>query len=271
MKRTLALLLALIALFGLVSCGDKNTDEKVLKIGMECDYAPFNWTQPTNANGAVKIVNVPGMYANGYDVQVALAIAAHLGMTAEIYSYEWDSLVPAVQSGTLDLIIAGMSPTADRKEKIDFSSNYYYSNLVVITKGDKLANVNTVADLAGKKIAAQSGTSHYTALSTQTTADYREMDDFSTMFMALQAGTIDGYIAEEPTAMCICGQSEEFSYIPLVNNETGFVLDATDSSIAVGVKKGSALLSSINEYLATFTTEAQLALMQEMANIAPSD
>ena len=97
------------------------------------------------------------------------------------------------------------------------------------------------------------------------------MDDFSTMFMALQAGTIEGYISEEPTAMSICGQNSEFSYIPLVNNQTGFTLDVTDSSIAVGVKKGSDLLAKINEYLATFTTDAQLQLMQEMANLAPND
>lgn len=113
-----------------------NTDTSAgtLKIAMECAYQPFNWTQTTDVNGAVPIVGKDGMYANGYDVQVAKYIAAELGMALEVYSYEWDSLIPAVQSGAVDGIIAGMSPTAEREEEVDFSDCYYNSNLVVIYK-----------------------------------------------------------------------------------------------------------------------------------------
>ena len=104
-----------------------------LKIAMECAYQPYNWTQTTDANGAVRIANGIG-YANGYDVQVAKYIAAELGMTLEVYAYEWDSLIPAVQSGNVDGIIAGMSPTAAREEEVDFTDCYWISNLVVIIK-----------------------------------------------------------------------------------------------------------------------------------------
>lgn len=110
-----------------------DTTGGTLKIAMECAYQPYNWTQTTDANGAVRIANGVG-YANGYDVQVAKYIAAELGMALEIYSYEWDSLIPAVQSGTVDGIIAGMSPTAAREEEVDFTDCYWISNLVVIIK-----------------------------------------------------------------------------------------------------------------------------------------
>ena len=114
----------------------ENTDTSngTLRIAMECAYAPFNWTQTTDANGAVPISGKDNLYASGYDVQVAKYIAAELGMALEVYSYEWDSLIAAVQSGAVDAIIAGMSPTAEREEQVDFTDCYYNSNLVVIIK-----------------------------------------------------------------------------------------------------------------------------------------
>ncbi len=108
-----------------------------LKVAMECGYAPFNWTD----SGAPTLGAVPisgegkeGLYANGYDVQIAQYVANKLGMKLEVYSYEWDGLIPALDSGVVDAIIAGMSPTAEREEQIDFTDVYYSSNLVVIYK-----------------------------------------------------------------------------------------------------------------------------------------
>ena len=119
-----------------IALQSSNTDTSngVFRIAMECAYAPFNWTQTTDANGAVPISGKDNLYASGYDVQVAKYIAAELGMALEVYSYEWDSLIAAVQSGAVDAIIAGMSPTAEREEQVDFTDCYYNSNLVVIIK-----------------------------------------------------------------------------------------------------------------------------------------
>lgn len=108
-----------------------------LKVGMECAYAPFNWTdmdQPSLGAVSISSEGSEGMYANGYDVQIAQYIANKLGMKLEIYAITWDGLLPAVQSGTVDAIIAGMSPTAEREKEIDFTDVYYSSNLVVIYK-----------------------------------------------------------------------------------------------------------------------------------------
>ena len=123
------------AISGSLVLQSSNTDTSngTLKIAMECAYEPFNWSQTTDANGAVKINGI-NMYANGYDVQVAKYIAAELGMALEIYMVEWDSLIAGLNAGTYDGIIAGMSPTAEREEKVDFTNCYYNSNLVIIYK-----------------------------------------------------------------------------------------------------------------------------------------
>ena len=261
-----------LSLFSLAACGNDNdsADERpVIKVGMECGYQPYNWTQFTNANNAVAIKGKTGQYAYGFDVMVAQKIADELDMKLEIYAYEWESLVPAVQSGALDFIIAGMSPTADRKQKVDFSEPYYESNLVVVVKKDgAFASATNLEGLTGAKIVAQSGTFHDEVVEqipsvTHVTA----MEDFPTMIVALNSGSIDGYIAEEPGAIADCNANSSFTYIHLANNDTGFtVTDMSNVTLAVGLKKNSELLSKVNAALAKLTA----AQRQEMMNTAIS-
>ncbi len=120
-----------------VSCPAPETTNGTLRVGMECAYEPYNWTDMDGTSlGAVPISGEgkEGLYANGYDVQIAQYIANRLGMKLEIYSIEWDSLLPALESGAIDAIAAGMSPTAERSQQIDFTDTYYESNLVVIIR-----------------------------------------------------------------------------------------------------------------------------------------
>ena len=132
MKRILTALLVLM-LFGCAGgASNNNTDDNTLRVGMECNYAPFNWTQVEASDTALPISSVD--FCDGYDVQIAQYIANKLGMALEIYAIEWDGLIPALDAGTVDAIIAGMSPTAEREEQIDFTDVYYSSNLVVIYK-----------------------------------------------------------------------------------------------------------------------------------------
>ena len=192
-----------------ISFQDNGTANGTFKVGMECAYDPFNWTQSNDANGAVPISGLAGKYANGYDVQIARQVANSLGMKLEIYQLEWEALLPAVQAGTIDGIVAGMSPTEERLKEIDFSVNYYQSNLVIVTRKDsKIAGFKSLAELdqKGIKIAAQPGTFHLDALKAQT-HNLKVVDnlkDFVDMRIALEAGSIDGYVAEEPTALTFC-------------------------------------------------------------------
>ena len=181
----------------------------VFKVGMECAYDPYNWTQNNDSNGAVPIANVPGKYANGYDVQIARQVAYAIGARLEIYQYVWEALIPALQSEAITGIIAGMSPTEERLKEIDFSAIYYQSNLVVITqKGSRLLECKSLSEIdqADVKIAAQPGTFHLDALKAQTNnlTVVDNLEDFVAMRIALEAGTIDGYVAEEPTALTFC-------------------------------------------------------------------
>lgn len=197
----------------------------VLKVGMECAYEPYNWTQDDDRNGALPIKNLSGKYANGYDVQIAAMVAASMNMTIEIYQYEWESLIPAVQSGKLDAIVAGMSPTEERKKEVDFTTPYYRSTLVVVTReGSVIADAKTLEEIdkEGVKVAGQPGTFHLSALKSQTNSltVIDSLANFVDMRIALEAGTIDGYVAERPTANAVCNakNGEEEGFFVSVGN-----------------------------------------------------
>ena len=125
MKRKLiGVILMAVMVCSLAACGSKETKETkadadksgtpVLRVAMECGYAPYNWTQSDDSNGAVPIEDSKD-YAYGYDVMMAKKIADKLGCELQIVKLDWDSLIPAVQSGTVDCVIAGQSITSDRK------------------------------------------------------------------------------------------------------------------------------------------------------------
>ena len=107
----------------------------MLTIAMECAYAPYNWTQSDDSNGAVPIKD-SSEFANGYDVMMAKKICEANGWELEVVRTDWDSLVPGVQSGIYDAVIAGQSMTADRMEQVDFAGPYYYASIVCVTKSD---------------------------------------------------------------------------------------------------------------------------------------
>ena len=198
-------IMAVTALFSLTACGGSKKDDSKLYVGMECGYAPFNYTQTTDKDGAVKISNANG-YANGYDVMIAKNIAESLGKELVIVKYDFTALIAAVQSGALDFIIAGMSPTAERLEQIDFSDAYYESQLVIVVRKDgNFANATCLDDFSGAKIVAQQGTFHNTALNEQASAHgiipQTPMETFPEMINALNTKAIDGYVAEEPGAV----------------------------------------------------------------------
>ena len=179
MKRILALVLAAMMLLSMAACAastpaaaeaaaDTNTEavtgveDGVLTIAMECAYAPYNWMQGDDSNGAVPISNVPGSYANGYDVMIGKKIAEANGWELEVIQADWDSLVPGVQTGIYDAVIAGQSMTAERSEQVDFAGPYFYASIVCVTKKDSpYATATSIADLAGGKCTAQIATIWY--------------------------------------------------------------------------------------------------------------
>lgn len=197
--------LALLAVAAGISAGTPQhvaaATKGTFKVGMEAGYAPFNWTQNTAANGAVRIQGSSD-YANGYDVQMAKKVAKALGKKVVVVKTSWNGLPPALTSGKIDAIIAGMSPTPERRKTIDFTNTYYASKLTVVVRRDsKYAKAKSINDFKNAKITAQLSTFHYQAIK-QMKGVIKEpaMDNFPAMRVALESGTIDGYVSEVPEA-----------------------------------------------------------------------
>ena len=273
MKRASKIITVILILSVLISCTvalsacNKKDDRDKLVVGLECAYVPFNFTQQSDANGAVKISNADG-YANGYDVIVAKRIADALNKELVIVKTEWDSLVPGVQAGTLDLVIAGMSPTEERRKSIDFSVPYYQSNLVIVVRKDgAYSAASNLDDFGGAKIVAQQGTFHETALLEQAAAHGinvgTSMATFPEMTVALNAKSIDGYVAEEPGAIADCASNPSLTYVHLENNVTGFDASDEDTQIAIGMRYDYEHKNAINNVILSLTQEDKLAIMQE--------
>ena len=200
MKKKISLLIVMVlTAILLAACGTSNdsaSDDNTFTVGLEAGYAPFNWTQMDDSNGAVKL-DGNAEYAGGYDVEVAKKIAEGLGKELVIVKTEWDGLVPSLTSGKIDAIIAGMSPTEERKETIDFSDNYYKSDLVmVVKKGGAYEKATSIQDFNGAKVTAQLNTFHYSVID-QIDGVSKEtaMDNFPAMRVALESGVIDGYVS----------------------------------------------------------------------------
>jgi len=278
MKKALSLVLSMVVMGAtlLTGCGSSKeagttavgTDAEAsasaseggtFKVGLECGYAPFNWTQMDDSNGAVPI-DGGSEYAGGYDVEIAKKIAEGLGKELVIVKTEWDGLVPALVSGKIDAIIAGMSPTEERKQTIDFSDNYYKSDLVmVVKKGGTFENATKLSDFSGAKITAQLNTFHYTVIDQiEGVQKQVAMESFPTMRVALESGVIDGYVSERPEGISATSANDNFTMITL---EDGFETSDDDTAIAVGLQKDSALTTKINEVLSGISEEERTTIM----------
>ena len=239
-----------------------------LKVGMECNYAPYNWTQSEPSDEAVAIK--AGGYADGYDVRIAKRIASELGMELEIVKTEWDGLVPSLMSGKIDCIIAGMSPTEERKVTIDFTEPYYESELcIVVRKDSAFAGAANIQDFSGAKITGQLNTFHYTVIDQiDKVKKMPAMETFPAMIVALNAGAIDGYISERPGAVSAMASNPDIGYVAFAEG-AGFEASPEDVAIAVGVMKGSELTEKINAILANISREERSALMDAAVAAQP--
>ena len=253
MKRIVITLLAVAML--LSACAFA---EGQFRVGMECDYPPFNWTQVEADENSVPIDGGMG-YAGGYDVEIAKQIAEALDKELVVVKIEWDGLIPALNSEMIDAVIAGMSPTAERKITVDFTDAYYNSDLVVVVRADgDYAGAATLADFTGAKITAQLNTFHYTVIDQlEGVNKLPAMETFPAMITALNSGAIDGYISERPGAVSAIAANANLTFVT-----PGFEASEEDTSIAVALKQGQPeLIDEINGILAGIDTDTRNALM----------
>lgn len=272
--RKILLVLVLFFSMCLIGCSEPTFDEEsgVLRVGLECAYAPFNWTETEKTDSNVPISNASNMYADGYDVQIAKLIADDLGYELEIQMIEWDGLVIALKSGTIDLIIAGMSPTEERKESISFTNPYYTSTHVLVMKeASQYASAKTFNDLSGATIIGQSNTV-YDDLAVQINEKNANakratpLESVPLIINAINSDTSNKTITvlEEPVAKGIVTNQEGYVYIQL---EEQFELDEADKVVSIGVRKSDdKLLEKVNESLAKIQEATRQQLMENAVN-----
>lgn len=267
MRKVVKLILCAVLMMGLcitaVACKSSGGSGE-FKVGLECNYPPFNWTQIDDSKGAVPISGTKE-YAGGYDVEIAKRLAEGMGKKLVIVKTSWAGLPPAVQSGKIDGIIAGMSPTAERKLTIDFSDPYYSSDLVIVVqKGSKYEQATSIKDFAGASVTAQLDTFHYSVIDQIPNVTKKPaMDDFPAMRVALESGIIDGYVSERPEAISATTANVKFGVAEFDEGQ-GFKYTPDDVAIAVGLKKGDTeLAEQINKILAKIPQEERNELMKQ--------
>ncbi|MEG1404453.1 MAG: transporter substrate-binding domain-containing protein [Oscillospiraceae bacterium] len=300
MKKFSALLLALTMLVGLCACGapaakpsaspnadaaaspaaddkaasldDATITKGVLRVGMECAYAPYNWTQADNSNGAVAISGT-NEFAFGYDVMMAKAISEKLGLTLEIVRSDWDGLVMGVQSGTIDCAIAGQSITAKRAEMVDFTTPYYYATIVTLVKaGSKYENAKSVADLAGATCTSQMNTIWYdTCLPQIPEATIQPaQENAPTMLVSLASNACDLVVTDQPTGKAALIAYPDFKLLDFTGTDGAFKVSDEEVNIGISVQKGNkALQDAINGVLSGYTPADFTKMMDDAIAVQP--
>ena len=257
---------------GAAASGSAAQSDNVLTVAMECAYAPYNWTQSDDSNGAVPIKGSED-YANGYDVMMAKKMAEALGMELEIVRSDWDSLVPAVMSGTVDCVIAGQSITSKRMESVDFTTPYYYASVVTLVKAEgPYADAVGVADLAGATCTSQLNTIWYdTCLPQIENANILPAQETApAMLVALNSGACDIVVTDHPTGQAALTAYPDLVMLDFGGGDGDFQVSDEDINIGISMKKGNtALKDAINEVLATMTTDDYNTMMDEAISVQP--
>ena len=286
--RLMSLALILTMLLTLTACGGSSApaeteapaaaeaitgvEDGVLTVGMECAYAPYNWTQMDDSNGAVPIANNPGSYANGYDVMIAKKICEANNWELEVMAIGWDGLVPALQAGQLDAVIAGQSMTEDRMQQVDMAGPYFYASIVCVTQKDNaLASATGISQLSGA-CTAQTGTIWYDACLPQIPgAELMPASETApAMIMAATSGTVDYICTDMPTAMGACATYDNLVILDFSNTDDDFEVDEGEINIGISVVKGNTfLLDAMNAVLDTMTVDDFNNTMNEAISVQP--
>ena len=265
MKRALLFLSIISTSFILAACGE-STDTFV--VGMECNYAPYNWTTSEVSGEPIDGVDA---YCDGYDVEIAQLLAEELGLELVVRKIDWDGLIPALTSGTIDAIIAGMSPTAERAEVVSFSNPYFRSaQVLVVDASSSYASATSLSDFSGADVIAQLGTlQHDLILQIPEVNRLDPLNDYPSLVAQVTSGIADAMIAELPVATSVVASNPGLTIVNL--GENGFELNETDVTTSVAVRQDETdLRDQINEILAGLSDEARNQLMTEALENQPS-
>lgn len=285
MKKIILPLLLVLTVFAITACQNLKTlptnvdtydliqERDYIIVGMECNYAPFNWSveKKLASESALKLVG-SNTYCDGYDVEIAQTIADELGLTLYLRAIEWDGLIPSLAiNGSIDMIIAGMSPTSERAQSVAFSEAYYHSTHVVVLRLDSVfAGADSIEDFVGANITAQLNTFYDELVNQLTGAIHANpLGDVPTIITGIKTGLYDATILELPVAIAVTQSNPDLMYIDF-SGSNGFSVTYEDSAVSIALRQSDkTLLKEVNRILASFSAETKEQWMVSAINRQP--
>lgn len=257
MKNKLFLLMLVLVIGVLAACGSKdnnasnagsdtNTEDKqVLKVGTSADYAPFEYVDAAKGEEII-----------GFDIDLIKLVGEKIGVDMQVQDMDFNSLVPALQAGKIDVVISGMTPNPEREKVVDFSDKYNETEQVIIVKKD--SGIKKEADLAGKKIGVQTASiqenlGNEIAKKVDVSVEGRTripeiIQDM--MSKRLEAGILEGGVAKG-----YLKTNDQLEAFPVEEQPEDFK--------AIAVPKGSDLKDKINKALKELANEGKIQELEE--------
>ncbi len=272
MKKLLKVLCCFAMVATLVACGgnDDTAEKTQFVVGMECGYAPFNWQSSNATDTSVSLGNAG--YADGYDVIIAQKIADELGLELVIKKISWDGLIPALEAGEIDAIIAGMTANADREEGVDFTTPYYDSEgmIMIVRKGGEEAGYTSIQDFSGKNVVGQKATNYDDVIDQIEGVNHvTPKATYPEMVVALRQSEVDAITAEMAVAEGILAANSDLDVVTFAEGQ-GFDADTT---VSIGLKEGTRGTDFFNQVQAALdkiTVELRKELMASAVNNQPA-
>ena len=279
MRRISAILLALMLVLSLPAfafADSKAPYEELsylngqLRVGMECAYAPNNWQESEASDTNVPIENVPGAYAEGYDVQWARIIADYLGLELVIVKMDWDGLIPALNEGQIDAIIAGMMDTAARREAINFSTPYHATEYgMMVNAGSPFESAKTIQDFKGASVLGQKDTALDSVIDQIDGVEHlTAVSSIPDMIARLQQGACDAITVNVENAPAYMASNPNFVLITFAEGD-GFELPAKGSCVGIRYDDND-LVALVNEALAGVEQAQRDEMWNTAAEKAPA-
>ena len=266
-KKIISIIVTIFIAFGLFGCSaskeekvsaeaskmDKLKTKGKIVIGTSADYPPYEFHK--SINGKDTIV--------GFDIEIAKEIAKDLGVELEIKDMKFDGLLAALETGNIDFVAAGMTPTEDRKKNVDFSKIYYTAVQCVVIRSEDEGTIKSLEDLKGKKVGVQKGAVQEQLAKEQlTSSEIKPLGKVSDLILSLNTKKVDAVIVELPVAKAYVQQNSSLalSKIELKSEEEGS---------AIAVKKGNVdLVDSINATIDRLINDKAIEKFVAEANIS---
>jgi putative lysine transport system substrate-binding protein len=249
-----------------------NPNKSTFKIALECAYAPYNWTQTDDSNGAVPIQD-SGAYCNGYDIQIAKKVASGINAQLQVYKTEWTAIPTAITSGRVDAGICGMTVTTERKKTLLFSKPYYTSKFVVLVKkGGKYENATNLSELKGAICTSQQSSSWYPLLKQVPSANIQPaLADVPTMLVSLNSGKCDLLSCDKPTGMAAVNAYQNIKMIDFDSGKGFKVTDEETQVCAALALNNTELKGKIDKVLDGISENDRVKLMDWAVKNQPSN